>query len=154
MQFCKLNLISWQGGTDMLDRKERGAYITVLTEIYQAEGPIKLSGAAWAQLMNCSRATAYRLLSRLVAMGKLIRTAAGYHNRRAMAEIAAYHARRLITKASRAVSKLRLSPQRFQRPMPHKKIDIKLTVVDRASPDLNAALDRFRRAIEERRARL
>ena len=77
MRFFHFHIEAWKGGVAALSLAERGAYLTVLGEIFLAGGPVKLTCHQWGKLMRCSAPTAHRYLEVLKAGGKLSLTEAG-----------------------------------------------------------------------------
>jgi hypothetical protein len=88
MLYCKFNVRDWTQGTEGMRAVERAAYHSLINEMYEINGPIKISGAGLASILSCSERNAYRLVRRLIVAGKIIKAPDGsLVNVRAMWEI-------------------------------------------------------------------
>ena len=110
MRFFKMDVDAFVDGVKTLTPAERGAYVTILCEMYRTDHSVKLSLEEWAKLMGCSKTRAFEHIETLIAAGKLCRDDNGaLRNERAHAEIMQVRTASVLKETARS---FRSFPQR------------------------------------------
>lgn len=83
----KMDPIDWNDGTEELSLEQEAAYLRICHAIYITERPIHDNGFVVAGLLRCNDRKAKRLISELVAAGKITVENGLISNRRAVEEV-------------------------------------------------------------------
>lgn len=83
----KMNPVDWNEGTNDLTLEQEAAYLRICNAMYIASGPISNNQFVVAGLLRCNDRRAKRIVSELVAAGKISIEGGLIHNKRALDEL-------------------------------------------------------------------